>query len=305
MSLFYSPMRLFYSDWFYEKLPLDFDPKKEPKDEAEKLALRAICNATADRRISVESIVRDLTRAAEMGYTPAWYMLGWLYQYQPPIFITDDPYFDTEGNRLRKYKKAEEYYKTAVEAGEKNALYGLATLCIFGSEGVEDYHGRSPLEGLKYMTAAAKAGVGKAMVSLGCIFYNDIYAEDDQIQFQLEAIANNRMRDDSVLRYSDSGDLVFDPDALHLVNFSCIYDEILASYWLERFDEYADGFETDFENEPQEITQRTEQALLRLREYEREYLAYWKPFEDRELQGIKASEEIDKYYKNKEMKYNE
>lgn len=37
----------------------------------------------------------------------------------------------------------------------------------------------------------------------------------------------------------------------------------------------------------------------------REYLAYWKPFEDRELQGIKAREEIDKYYKNKEMKYNE
>ena len=50
-------MSLFYSDWFYEKLPLGFDPKKEPKDEAEKLALRAICNATADRRISVESIV--------------------------------------------------------------------------------------------------------------------------------------------------------------------------------------------------------------------------------------------------------
>lgn len=119
MSLFYSPMRLFYSDWFYEKLPLDFDPKKEPKDEAEKLALRAICNATNDRRISVKSIVSDLTRAAEMGYTPAWYMLGWLYQYQPPIFVTDDPYFDSEGNRLRKYKKAEEYYKTAVEAGEK------------------------------------------------------------------------------------------------------------------------------------------------------------------------------------------
>ena len=46
-------------------------------------------------------------------------------------------------------------------------------------------------------------------------------------------------------------------------------------------------------------------ALLRLREYEREYLAYWKSFEDYELQGIKAREEIDKYYKNKEMKYNE
>lgn len=293
-------MSLFYSDWFYEKLPLGFNPKKEPKDEAEKLALRAICNATADRRISVKSIVSDLTKAAEMGYTPAWYMLGWLYQYQPPIFIFD-AYFGSEGNRLRNYKKAEEYYKTAVEAGEKNALYGLATLCIFGSEGLDYYHGRSPLEGLKYMTAAAKAGVGKAMASLGYIFYNDIYADDEQIQFQLEAIANNRMRDESVLRYSDKGTLVFDPDALHLVNFSCIYDEILASYWLERFDEYADGFETDFENEPQEITQRTEQALLRLREYEREYLAHWKLFEDRELQGIKAMEEIskihDRYYK--------
>lgn len=241
-------MSLFYSDWFYEKLPLGFNPKKEPKDEAEKLALRAICNATADRRISVKSIVSDLTKAAE-----------------------------------------------------KNALYGLATLCIFGSKGTDGYHGRSPLEGLKYMTAAAKAGVGKAMISLGCIFYNDIYADDEQIQFQLEAIANNRMRDESVLRYSDNGTLVFDPDALHLVNFSCIYDEILASYWLERFDEYADGFETNFENEPQEITQRTEQALLRLREYEREYLAHWKLFEDHELQGIKVMEEIskihDRYYK--------
>lgn len=301
-------MSLFYSDWFYEKLPLDCNLEKEPKDKAEKLALRAIYNAITDSKMSVESIENDLTKAAEMGYTPAWYMLGWLFQYQPPIFITD-AHFGSTGNRLRNYKKAEKYYKTAVEAGERNALYGLATLCIFGSEGQDCYHGRSLLEGLKYIIAAAKAGVGKAMVSLGCIFSNDIYAEDDQIQFQLDAIANNRMRDKSVLRYSDSGNPVFDPDALHLVNFSCICDEALANYWLKKYDEYVDGFEVDFENEPQDITRRTEQALLQLQEYEKKYLAYWKPFEDCEIQGIKSMEETsqinDRYYKNKEMKYDE
>ena len=35
-------MSLFYSDWFYEKLPLGYDPEKEPESPSEQQAMGAI-----------------------------------------------------------------------------------------------------------------------------------------------------------------------------------------------------------------------------------------------------------------------
>ena len=201
-----------------------------------------------------------------MGFVPALYWCGWLYQYQPYIFLRMWHY-GSPGCALMHYRKAENFYLKAIRAGDMNAHYGLSTLYIFGNYDNTDhypdgYPGINLSEGLYHMRKAAMNGVAKAAEGLSLFFANKIYNSEEELQSEMRGIRDNKYRDQSGLRYDNKGELVFDPDALGLVNFECIRNDELSRYWKDPQSE-----------EPPHITVLTEQATARLKEYEEIYLA--------------------------------
>ena len=277
-------MSLFYSDWFYEKQPLGYDPEKEPESPAEQQAMdaiRLVLRGTC--RIDWAAQMEKLLAAAKGGYTLAWSMLGWCYHYKPATYLCSSD-FGHRGSSLRTYRAAEAYYEKGIAAGDLNALYGFGMLSLLGSWGQDSFPGLHPVEGLASLLSAARQGMPKAMLVLGRMFRNDVFREERDIACQLNAIARNRMRDKRVLRYNEAGETVFDPDAFHMMHFACMLDEVLADYWLEQAQLSASGCRRLAE--PEEITRRMQLALEKCKAFEVGYLAHWQHDIDLEQQAL-------------------
>jgi len=261
-----------YNLFFYDKVPLGYDPDKTPENEAEELSLRTMKIALSDNPgpMTPDDAVEALTRAADLGFVPALYWCGWLYQYQPYIFLRTW-YYGRPGCALMHYHKAESFYLKAIRAGDRNAHYGLSTLYIFGNYDNTDhyldgYPGINLSKGLYHMHVAAICGVAKAAEGLSRFFANKIYNSEEELQSYLHGIKVNSYRNQSGLRYGKNGELVFDPDALGLVNFECIRDDELSRYWSERVSDPQS-------KETPRIVELTEQTAVQLKEYEETYLA--------------------------------
>lgn len=261
-----------YNLFFYDKVPFEYDPDKTPESEAEELAIRTMKIALSDNPgpMTPDDAVEALTGAADLGFVPALYWCGWLYQYQPYIFLRTW-YYGRPGCALMHYRKAENFYLKAIRAGDMNAHYGLSTLYIFGNYDNTDHYpdghpGINLSEGLYHMRKAAASGVAKAAEGLSLFFANKIYNSEEELQNYLHGIKVNKYRNQSGLRHGENGELVFDPDALGCVNFECIRDDELSRYWGERISDPQS-------KEPPHIIELTEQAKARLKEYEETYLA--------------------------------
>ena len=113
-----------YNLFFYDKVPLGYDPDKTPENEAEELAIRTMQNALSDYPSSMtpDNAVEALTRAAGMGFLPAPYWCGCLYQYHPYIFLRTW-YYGSPSCAQMHYRKAESFYQKAIRAGDMNAHY--------------------------------------------------------------------------------------------------------------------------------------------------------------------------------------
>lgn len=261
-----------YNLFFYDKVPLGYDPDKTPENEAEELAIRTMQNALSNNPgpMTPDDAVEALRGAADMGFVPALYWCGWLYQYQPYIFLRTW-YYGRPGCALMHYRKAESFYLKAIRAGDMNAHYGLSTLYIFGNYDNTDhypdgYPGINLSEGLYHMRKAAMNGVAKAAESLSLFFANKIYNCEEELQNYLHGIKVNKYRNQSGLRYDENGELVFDPDALGCVNFECIRDDELSRYWGERISDPQS-------KEPAHINELTARVAAQLKKYEETYLA--------------------------------
>lgn len=261
-----------YNLFFYDKVPLGYDPDKTPSSEAEELAISTMKVALSAHpgTMRPDDAAEALTGAYDMGFLPALYWCGWLYQYQPYIFLRTW-YYGRPGCALMHYRKAESFYLKAIRAGDVNAHYGLSTLYIFGNYDNSDhylygYPGINLSEGIYHMRKAASGGVRKAAKGLSLFYANDIYNTEEELQNYLHGIKDNKYRNQSGLRYGENGELVFDPDALGLVNFECICDGELSRYWSERISDSQS-------KEPAHIIELTARVAARLKEYEETYLA--------------------------------
>lgn len=261
-------MNTYYSFWFRTILPIGYDANKEPQSDAERLALETMNSIVRfDPRYPNEGICEryeaNLKKAAEMGYTYAWYLLGWYFQEQPRPFFYKSGFYDD-------FKKSEYYYKKAVSAGEKTALYGIANLYLFGCKS-DSYSKKEngTVKGFEYMLEAARAGVLDAMKSLVKIFYNDIYLDEELMSNILIFAVENNLVDPRYVEYSDDGEVLVDPIGLHLISFDCIYDETLAQYWKDNAEAFEKGEKLTFYDEPSHITDLTQKAIQNLKEYEK------------------------------------
>lgn len=261
-----------YNLFFYDKVPLGYDPDKTPENKAEELAIRTMKIALSGNPgpMTPDDAVEALTRAADSGFLPALYWCGWLYQYHPYIFLKTW-YYGRPGCALMHYRKAENFYLKAIHAGDIIAHYGLSTLYIFGNYDNTDhypdgYPGINLSEGLYHMRKAAVSGIAKAAEGLALFFANKIYNSEEELQNYLHGIKVNKYRNQSGLRYDENGELVFAPDALGVVNFDCICDDELSSYWSERIS-------NPQSKEPPHIIELTARAAARLKKYEETYLA--------------------------------
>ncbi len=261
-----------YNLFFYDKVPLGCDLNKTPENEAEKIALKTMNIALSDNpgTMSPQDAIENLTKAYNMGFLPALYWCGWLYQYHPYIFLKTW-YYGLPGCALMHYRKAENYYLKAIHAGNVNAHYGLATLYIFGNYDNSDryldgYPGIDLSKGLYHMYKASINGVAKATEGLSRFFANDIYNSKEELKSYMYGIEVNKYRDQSGLRYDKNGELVFNPDALGFVNFECLVDDELHHHWKE-------CISNKQIIEPQHIVNKMSKAIDRLKKYEEEYIA--------------------------------
>lgn len=262
---------MIYNMFFYDKLPLGYDPDAIATNEAEELALATMKNALSDHPgcMTPDQATQALTTAYKKGFLPALYWCGWLYQYQPYIFLRTW-YYGRTGCAFMHYRKAEHFYLKAIHAGDMNAHYGLATLYIFGNYDHSDHYvdgfpGIHLSKGFYHMHQAALNGVKKAMKGLSFFFKNQIYNSEIEIQNYLYAIQVNKYRDQSGLRYGTNNELIFDPDALGLINLECIDNKELSQFWSQQAN-YSHC------QESARIIELMNQAMAHLKEYEKEYL---------------------------------
>ncbi len=282
-----------YNMKVFDRQPLGYDPEKVPSDEAERLAFEAVKNALSQNPgiMRPDDAAAALERAAAEGYPHALYFCGWLYQYQPLIFLRTR-YYGERGSALLHYNKAEKYYLMAMRAGNEVARYALASLYLFGTGYGGGLLGKAPLRGLIHMVEAARAGVSRAAEVLSLLFSGEIYRSPEELTAYLAGIESNKYRDSSVLRYDARGALVFDPDALGVLNPSCLRDETLAAYWRERVDD-------PWEEEPRDVGERLLDAMARFSAYEKEYFARVAPLLDGEREALKALRRSDAEFKRK------
>lgn len=283
-----------YNMKVFDRQPLGYDPEKMPSGEAERLALETVKNALSQNPgvMRPDDAAAALERAAAEGYPHALYLCGWIYQYQPLIFLRTW-YYGERGSGLLHYNKAEKYYLMAMRAGDEVARYALASLYLFGTRYGGGLLGKAPLRGLIHMVEAARAGVARAAEVLSLLFSGEIYRDGEELTAFLAGIEGNKYRDSSVLRYDAGGALVFDPNALGVLDPSSLRDEILAAYWRERV--------TDpWKEEPCDVSERLLDAMARFSAYEKEYLANLAPVFDGERQDLIALRREDAAFRRKE-----
>lgn len=106
---------------------------EQPQTEAEEITFSVMremlyFDTRFERKNYCERYTRELESAAEAGCGYAWLLLGWFFSEQPSAFRCSTEVPTAE----ECFKKAELYYKKAVEAGENAARTLLGKLYIFG-----------------------------------------------------------------------------------------------------------------------------------------------------------------------------
>lgn len=209
---------------------------EQPRTEAEEIAFSVTRDILRDilyfdtrfeRRNYCERYTRKLESAAEAGCGYAWLLLGWFFSEQPSAFRCS-----TEVPTVEEcFKKAEMYYKKAIEAGENAARTLLGKLYIFGCGGARVYSENRVEEALEQLELAAEGGDASAAELLAAVYGNDVY---DESPFDVQWMLEMGVLKPEFLVEGEDGELYVAPEGLGLVNLESVENEDLALYWQKR-----------------------------------------------------------------------
>lgn len=222
-------MRVYYKQKFSDFVPPDMGCE-QPRTEAEEITFSVMremlyFDTRFERKNYCERYTRELESAAEAGCGYAWLLLGWFFSEQPSAFRCSTEVPTAE----ECFKKAELYYKKAVEAGENAARTLLGKLYIFGCGGSARVYSENRVEeGLEQLELAAEGGDASAAELLAAVYGNDVYDESPlDVQWMLEM---GVLKPEFVTEGED-GKLYVAPEGLGLVNLESVENEDLALYW--------------------------------------------------------------------------
>lgn len=228
-------MRVYYKQKFRDFVPPDMGCE-QPRTEAEEIAFSVTRDILRDilyfdtrfeRRNYCERYTRKLESAAEAGCGYAWLLLGWFFSEQPSAFRCS-----TEVPTAKEcFKKAELYYKKAIEAGENAARTLLGKLYIFGCGSAIVYSENRVEEALEQLELAAEGGDASAAELLAAVYGNDIY---DESPFDVQWMLEMGVLKPEFLVEGEDGELYVAPEGLGLVNLESVENEELALYWQKR-----------------------------------------------------------------------
>ena len=148
-------MRVYYKQKFSDFVPPDMGCE-QPRTEAEEITFSVMremlyFDTRFEPKNHCERYTRELESAAEAGCGYAWLLLGWFFSEQPSAFRCS-----TEVPTVEEcFKKAELYYKKAIEAGENAARTLLGKLYIFGCGSARVYSENRVEEALEQLELAA------------------------------------------------------------------------------------------------------------------------------------------------------
>lgn len=209
---------------------------EQPRTEAEEIAFSVTRDILRDilyfdtrfeRRNYCERYTRKLESAAEAGCGYAWLLLGWFFSEQPSAFRCS-----TEVPTVEEcFKKAELYYKKAIEAGENAARTLLGKLYIFGCGSARVYSENRVEEALEQLELAAEGGDASAAELLAAVYGNDVY---DESPFDVQWMLEMGVLKPEFLVEGEDGELYVAPEGLGLVNLESVENEDLALYWQKR-----------------------------------------------------------------------
>ncbi len=209
---------------------------EQPRTEAEEIAFSVTRDILRDilyfdtrfeRRNYCERYTRKLESAAEAGCGYAWLLLGWFFSEQPSAFRCS-----TEVPTVEEcFKKAEMYYKKAIEAGENAARTLLGKLYIFGCGSARVYSENRVEEALEQLELAAEGGDASAAELLAAVYGNDVY---DESPFDVQWMLEMGVLKPEFLVEGEDGELYVAPEGLGLVNLESVENEELALYWQKR-----------------------------------------------------------------------
>lgn len=209
---------------------------EQPRTEAEEIAFSVTRDILRDilyfdtrfeRRNYCERYTRKLESAAEAGCGYAWLLLGWFFSEQPSAFRCS-----TEVPTVEEcFKKAEMYYKKAIEAGENAARTLLGKLYIFGCGGARVYSENRVEEALEQLELAAEGGDASAAELLAAVYGNDVY---DESPFDVQWMLEMGVLKPEFLVEGEDGELYVAPEGLGLVKLESVENEDLALYWQKR-----------------------------------------------------------------------
>ena len=181
-------VRVYYKQKFSDFVPPDMGCE-QPRTEAEEITFSVMremlyFDTRFERKNYCERYTRELESAAEAGCGYAWLLLGWFFSEQPSAFRCSTEVPTAE----ECFKKAELYYKKAVEAGENAARTLLGKLYIFGCGGSARVYSENRVEeGLEQLELAAEGGDASAAELLAAVYGNDVYDESPfDVQWMLE-----------------------------------------------------------------------------------------------------------------------
>lgn len=228
-------MRVYYKQKFRDFVPPDMGCE-QPRTEAEEIAFSVTRDILRDilyfdtrfeRRNYCERYTRKLESAAEAGCGYAWLLLGWFFSEQPSAFRCS-----TEVPTVEEcFKKAELYYKKAIEAGENAARTLLGKLYIFGCGSARVYSENRVEEALEQLELAAEGGDASAAELLAAVYGNDVY---DESPFDVQWMLEMGVLKPEFLVEGEDGKLYVAPEGLGLVNLESVENEDLALYWQKR-----------------------------------------------------------------------
>lgn len=229
-------MRVYYKQKFSDFVPPDMGCE-QPRTEAEEIAFSVTRDILRDilyfdtrfeRKNYCERYTRELESAAEAGCGYAWLLLGWFFSEQPSAFRCSTEVPTAE----ECFKKAELYYKKAVEAGENAARTLLGKLYIFGCGGSARVYSENRVEeGLEQLELAAEGGDASAAELLAAVYGNDVY---DESPFDVQWMLEMGVLKPEFVTEGEDGKLYVAPEGLGLVNLESVENEDLALYWQKR-----------------------------------------------------------------------
>lgn len=225
-------MRVYYKQKFSDFVPPDMGCE-QPWTEAEEITFSVMremlyFDTRFERKNYCERYTRELESAAEAGCGYAWLLLGWFFSEQPSAFRCSTEVPTAE----ECFKKAELYYKKAVEAGENAARTLLGKLYIFGCGGSARVYSENRVEeGLEQLELAAEGGDASAAELLAAVYGNDVY---DESPFDVQWMLEMGVLKPEFVTEGEDGELYVAPEGLGLVNLESVENEDLALYWQKR-----------------------------------------------------------------------